>query len=102
MTLKNKEEKRALAQTYKTKKLRLLGITLLIRENIIKRLHFNKNMINLLNGMDLFLLNINFWFGLKPVFFWLYFKHDINVVSNDVHIINFESMRNISNNNCYL
>ena len=95
MALKNKEEKRALAQTYKTKKLRLLGITLLIRENIIKRLHFNKYMINLLNGMDLFLLNINFLFGLKPVFFWLYFKHDINVVPNDVHIINFESMRNI-------
>ena len=96
MALKNKEEKRALAQTYKTKKLRLLGITLLIRESIIKkRLHFNKNMINLLNGMDLILLNINFWFGLKPVFFWLYFKHDINVVPNDVHIINFESMRNI-------
>jgi len=98
MALKNKEEKRALAQTYKTKKLRLLGITLLIRENIIKRLHFNKNMINLLNGMDLILLNINFRFGLKPVFFWLYFKHDINVVPNDVHIINFESMRNISYN----
>jgi len=37
MALKNKEEKRALAQTYKTKKLRLLGITLLIRENIIKK-----------------------------------------------------------------
>ena len=42
------------------------------------------------------LLNINFWFGLKPVFFCLYFEHDINVVSNDVHIINIESMRNIS------
>ena len=88
MALKNKEEKRALAQTYKTKKLRLLGITLLIRENIIKRLHFNKYMINLLNGMDLILLNINFWFGLKPVFFRLHFRHDINVVANEVHIIN--------------
>ena len=57
MALKNKEEKRALAQTYKTKKLSLLGITLLIRESIIKRLHSNRNMINLLNGMDLILLN---------------------------------------------
>ena len=53
-------------------------------------------MINLLNGMDLILLNINFWFWLKPVFFCLYFEHDINVVSNDVHIINIKSMRNIS------
>ena len=96
MALKNKEEKRALAQTYKTKKMSSLGITLLIRESIIKRLHSNWNMINLLNGMDLFLLNINFWFVLKPVFFCLYFEHDINVVSNDVHIINIESMRNIS------
>ncbi len=43
------------------------------------------------------LLNINFWFGLKPVFFRLHFKHDINVVANDVHKINIESMRNISN-----
>ena len=96
MALKNKEEKRALAQTYKTKKLSSLGITLLIKESIIKRLYSNWNMINLLNGMDLILLNINFRFVLKPVFFWLYFKHDINVVPNDVHIINFERMRNIS------
>jgi len=57
MALKNKEEKLALAQTYKTKKLSSLGITLLIRESIIKRLHSNWNMINLLNGMDLILLN---------------------------------------------
>jgi len=41
MALKNKEEKLALAQTYKTKKLSSLGITLLIRESIIKRLHSN-------------------------------------------------------------
>ena len=68
MALKNKEEKRALAQTYKTKKLSSLGITLLIRGNIIKkRLHFNKNMINLLNGMDLILLNIK-EFGFKVDF----------------------------------
>jgi len=60
MALKNKEEKRALAQTYKTKKLSSLGITLLIRQSIIKRLHFNRNMINLLNGMDLILLNIDY------------------------------------------
>jgi hypothetical protein len=37
--------------------------------------------------MDLILLNTNFWFGLKPIFFRLYFEHDINVVSNDVRII---------------
>ena len=42
------------------------------------------------------ILNINFWFGLKPVFFCLYFEHDINVVSNDVRIINIESMRKSS------
>jgi len=92
MALKNKEEKRALAQTYKTKKLRLLGITLLIRESIIKRLHSNRNMINLLNIMDLILLNINFWFGLKPVFFWLYFEHDINIVPYDTYKINIENL----------
>jgi len=50
-------------------------------------------MINLLNGIDLILLNINFGFGLKPLFFWLHFEHDINVVPNDVHIINIENMR---------
>ena len=43
-------------------------------------------MINLLNAMDLILVNINFWFGLKPVFFLLYFEHDINVVPNNIHI----------------
>ena len=43
-------------------------------------------MINLLNGMDLILLNINFGFGLKPLFFWLHFEHDINVVPNNIHI----------------
>jgi len=92
MALKNKEEKRALAQTYKTKKLSSLGITLLIRESIIKRLHPNRNMINLLNIMNLFLLNTNFGFGLKPVFFWLYFEHDINIVPYDTYKINIENL----------
>ena len=49
-------------------------------------------MINLLNGMDLILLNINFWFGLKPVFFCLYFEHDINIVPYDTYKINIENL----------
>ena len=57
-----------------------------------KKINFNINMINLLNGMDLILLNINSWFGLKPVFFSLYFEHDINVVPNDVHIIKYRKL----------